>query len=96
MIDHLKVCKKAKCPYYKFNCTFVGTKMEVNEHTKECKFNNLNDLLVQESFREELMNINNVLSETNSKLQELIVTNNNSKNNDVIQKQIVEKLGLFF
>lgn len=95
MIDHLKVCKKAKCPYYKFNCTFVGTKTDVSEHTKECKFNNMNDILVQESFMEEFKNINSALNETNSKLQELIVSNS-SKNNDVIQKQIFEKLGLLF
>ena len=95
MIEHLKVCKKAKCPYYKFNCTFVGTKIDVSEHTKECKFNNMNDILVQESFMEEFKNINSALNETNSKLQELIVSNS-SKNNDVIQKQIFEKLGLLF
>lgn len=89
------MCKKAKCPYYKFNCTFVGTKIDVSEHTKECKFNNMNDILVQESFMEEFKNINSALNETNSKLQELIVSNS-SKNNDVIQKQIFEKLGLLF
>jgi hypothetical protein len=55
----------------------------------------MNDILVQESFMEEFKNINNALNETNSKLQELIVSNS-SKNNDVIQKQIIEKLGLLF
>lgn len=50
---HLNICKNLQCPNFKYKCNFCGTKEEVDEHVKNCRLDNMKEIL---SFYEEKMN----------------------------------------
>ena len=86
--DHLNTCKRAKCQNFKYSCDFVGTSLECNAHMKECKYNHLKDtILEKEKFHDDILKISNLLTETNTKLSDIIAKN---KNNEEI---LIERLG---
>ena len=76
------MCKKAKCPNFKLNCDFHGTKTECDNHKTECKYNHLKETIIQkELFFDEVLKMNHLLTETNNKLNDLIVSNRTNETN---------------